>query len=1044
MTTERQGDIAQLGQIALENDLYEHDGILRGTLRFLRKPAGQIDVQWIDSSGRVAGQKILAAPTSLALPLSFTFDLRPGLTYVNSIRVKVDGVIQACSARFMRSPAATSWNDYQVISWAHYPDGYFYQLRSVGVNATIAYREGDFSTVLNNDFNFYVEQMAWEVFAIYHKELPLWRELISKVRSDRSNLKHWVRTPCLNDPETQKYVREHLQNYVRQHRAYRPLYYTIADELGQGDQISANDFCHSRHCALAFSEYLRKGYGSLQGVRLEWTLSEVIRWDDEGLRSGNDWEKSRLMIDLTTTDLAFEAIALANLNQRYPSLSEFNKQWGTSFPEPRGGGMSPREIWEPVIGAARESLSIPDLTEAALEKALGPLDQFNLRCGNRAGWNTPQKPTGFKNWTEVKSFLVRYDKELGDVESTKGWNAAPWSDFRNFMDATFADAVLRAAEVCKAEDPHARCATEGGQAPFAFGWYNYEQVLRVVDVIEPYNIGNNVEVIRSLKPATIMLSTVGFDHKPGTPMTDADRLRQKQAVRPVWWELFHSHQGTIIWDNQEETGTFVDLKTGQVTVSGDTFSSVFTELRSGLAMLIMHSLRTQDGIAIHYSHPSIQAHWLLENVKKARHWMVNTVEAYVTSRFIAVRNSWTKLIEDLQLQYDFVSATQVAAGELNSGRFKVFIMPESIAISAAEAEQIREFVQRGGLLIGDHRAGLLNDHCRDIGPQLNDVFGIADGPAMPQGPGVKGEGSQGSLDLTGKELKRIVPADRTVKATTGKPLAHSGAIPMIIANQLGSGQALYLNMDVSGYAFDRLNPDASSTMPDLMESILGLGQVGPRIRILGANNKRLPGTEIVHFTNGNLNIVAIFRNPQLDDGGWGSYAEKKSDWRDWTTDADNSAFEKSEETTIEWGASLQTYDVRAHKDLGVIGTYKTVLSPWEPLVFTRSPRPLAKLQCVVSEKINAGSLLETTITADDLSLEGTSRVVRLEFAKPSGDTYSSYSQNILVTSLPHTVRTPIAFNDPVGSWRVRAHDLLAGSFSEGVFQVLPSTGSQSG
>ena len=62
--------------------------------------------------------------------------------------------------------------------------------------------------------------------------------------------------------------------------------------------------------------------------------------------------------------------------------------------------------------------------------------------------------------------------------------------------------------------PHARCATEGGQAPFAFGWYNYENVVKAVDVIEPYNIGNNVEVIRSLNPNVFMVSTHGFEHKP--------------------------------------------------------------------------------------------------------------------------------------------------------------------------------------------------------------------------------------------------------------------------------------------------------------------------------------------------------------------------------------------------------------------------------------------------------------------------------------------------------------------------------------------------
>jgi hypothetical protein len=1029
-------DLTILGRVKLDRALYQHDQVLHGTLSFLRVPQGSIQVQWIDYLGRVAGEQTFAAQSTIPAPVDFSFDLRHGLTYMNAIRVKVGGVAQAVGQSFMRAPVPNPWNDYQVITWARYPDGFYDSLRAAGVNATIAYRDSEFSEILNNNFNFYVEQMVWEVYANYHKDLPQWRDTIAKVRADRSNLDLWVRKPCLNDPKTTEYVREQVQRYVRQHRAFSPLYYTISDELGQGDQISANDFCHSEFCAIAFTAYLRKSYGILQNVQAEWSLSEVIRWDDEGIRSGADWERSNLMITRTTTDLAFEAIALANLQQRYDSMRTFNKEWGTTFPEPRGGGMSPRDIWEPVMGLVRESLSVEDLTETALEKALGPLDQLNVRCGNRAGWNAPAKPTSFKSWAEVIAFLHRYDKELAEVQSTKGWNLAPWSDFRNFMDATFADAVLRAATVCKAEDPFARCATEGGQAPFAFGWYNYEQVLRVVDVIEPYNIGNNVEVVRSLKPSAIMLSTVGYDHQPGTPVTAEDRLRQHQAVRPVWWELFHNHQGSIIWDNQEATGTFVDLKTGKLTLPAETFRDVFLELRSGLGMLVMQCARTQASIAVHYSHPSVQAHWLLENVKKARQWMVDTVEAYVTSRFIAVRNSWTKLIEDLQVQYDFVSATQVAQGTLNSGQYRVFVLPESIAVSEAEAEQIRSFVQHGGIVVADFRAALLNEHCRHMDRgQLDELFGIAEGSTRPSGSAIKGEAGEDSLQLAGKDFGRVALGNTAIVTTTGKALAHGGDTPSVVVNHAGDGRAIYLNMDISDYAFERLNPHASPALPELLEGILGLAKIAPAVRVLGSDGKRSPGTEVVVFANGVCELVAIFRNPQLDDGGWGSYATKKSNWRDWTTNVDNAVFETEAEVTIEWLAEGATYDVRARKDLGSIKSCKATLDPWEALVFTRAAGPVPQLGLAVSSNGKAGSLLPVTLTSTGPHPEGTCRVVHLEFDTPVGKVYEAYTQNIPITSFPHTVSLPIAVNDPLGTWRIRGHDLLTGQSLDGSFAV---------
>ena len=170
-----------------------------------------------------------------------------------------------------------------MISWANYPDGFYDLLRKAGVDGTIAYRDGDFSAVLNNDFNFYVEQMAWEVFAIYHKDQPLWRGLLAQIEFDRNNLDLWIRKPCVNDPKTDEYVREHLTRYVRLHRAFRPLFYNIADELGQGDQIRPNDFCHSDHCVAGFAEYLRKLYGTPGGVGEQWSVGELTRWDDESL-----------------------------------------------------------------------------------------------------------------------------------------------------------------------------------------------------------------------------------------------------------------------------------------------------------------------------------------------------------------------------------------------------------------------------------------------------------------------------------------------------------------------------------------------------------------------------------------------------------------------------------------------------------------------------------------------------------------------------------------------------------------------------------------
>ncbi|HEX5410551.1 MAG TPA: beta-galactosidase trimerization domain-containing protein [Terriglobia bacterium] len=1026
-----------VARLTLDHDLYDHGGVANGSIYFRLPPAGDTEIEWIDSFGRVASRSALPPPSSIDRPQIFSLRLDSGLTCCNWIRLKVNGVPQAEGAKFLLAPPSHSWDDFHVVSWAHYPDGFYDLLRQSGVDATIAYRDGDFSNVLDSNFNFYVEQMAWEVFAIYHKDQPLWKGLIAKVQQDRDNLKLWVRQPCLNDPKTDEYIHGHLRRYVRQHRAFHPLFYNIADELGQGDQIKPNDFCHSEHCTIKFAEYLRNLYGTPGQVESEWQAGkEMTRWDDASLRSGAEWQERDLMISYTTTDRAFDSIALASFHARYGGVANLNKQWGTSFPEPQGVGMSVHDEWEPVIGLARDTRSIVTLTEEALSDALGPLPKANDRWGRRAGWKAVQKPTNFQTWSQVLDFLKRFYKELGEVSSTTGWNVSPWCDFRNFMDATFADAVLRAAQVCKAEDPNARCATEGGQCPFPFGWYNYEQVLRAVDVIEPYNIGNNVEVIRSLKPETIMVSTHGYEYTPGKPLSAEDRIQQKRAVRPIWWGVFHAHRGSLIWDDNLTNYRFVDEKTRDLTPAAETFSELFKELHQGIPKLVVNSRRMHDGIALHYSQPSMQVHWLLSNLKYARQWVAHS-GGDRGSHITAVRNGWTKLIEDLDCQYNFVSGSQIEAGRLSSGEYRAFIMPQSLAVSAREAEQIRQFVRDGGLLIADYRNATMNEHGRDLGHgQLDDVFGISRTPSSaPVGrPGTaRGVASQGSLDLQGKQLNLLTPGDNGIKPSTGKAMAQSGSTPLVILNTFGKGKAVFLNLEIAAYAYQRLQASLASSLPELMESVLGLATITPRLRVLGADGKRLPGTEVVVYSNGGCEHVAIFRNPQFDDGGWGSFPTMEA--REWAGSIDNSLVEKPARIRLVWSDEKQTYDVGQRKDLGSIKSLEASLDPWSPLVFTRSAQPLPDFRLDIPNEIKAGAMLNLTVHDAAPLPEGTARVVRIEIDDPSGKTYDLYSRNLLIHATPFRESIPMAFNDPSGRWKVRARDVATGKVVETPFTV---------
>ena len=1017
-----------VARVILDKELYDSGTVVSGKVHFRLPVGGLVVVRWVDSFGRIVREKELPASKSGVAPQDFEFQLDPALTYRNWIRVWVNGREQTVGAQFMFSPAPKPWDDFHVISWAHYPDGFYDQLRKAGVDATIAYKEAT-DPVLDNNFNFYVEQLMWEVFAIYHKDQPLWRGLLNQVMLDRNNMDLWVRKPCINDPKTDEYVNEHLTRYVRIHRAFRPLFYNIADELGQGDQIRPNDFCHSTFCTIKFAEYLRKMYGHVGAMSREWAAGEPTHFDDESLRNGSEWAKKNLLIDYTTTDCAFDQVGVAALQVKYGGLAGVNKAWGTNFPSPRHG-TSDDEQWEPLLALLHDTRSFPELTEEALHAALGPIDKANERWGTHTSWGAEQHPATFKSWAEVVTVVNRFYKELSEVRSTEGWNVSPWCDFRNFMDQTFADAIGRARATCRAEDPHARCATEGGQSPFPFGWYNYENVVKVVDVIEPYNGGNSDEVIRSLNPNVIMLSTHGFAHKPGTPMTEEDRQSQKRAPQSIWWGLFHQHRGSIIWDANIPEYAFVDQQTREITPSAMTFADTFLELRKGLGKLIVNSRRLHDGIAIHYSQASMQVHWLLDNVGNARKWPVHSGEDR-HSHFIAVRNGWTKVIEDLGLQYEFVGRGQIEEGKLAKGEYRLLILPQSLAVSPLEVEQIREFVNNGGVLVADYRAATMNEHGRDLRHgQLDDVFGIGHTKGRANGTGVVGVENLNSLHLKAQKLDLTV-GDGTLTVTTGKALALSGQVPLIVVNDFGKGKAVFMNVETGRYPYDRLQPNAATSLPAVVEQVFGLANIVPQVRALDAAGNRLPGTEVVRFANGGLEHVAVFRNPQFDDGGWGDLPTRTE--REWAGSIDNSYLEKDAQVTLSWPSAVSTYDVRGKRNLGETAKVQVLLDALSPLVITHAPTAVPPLQMEVPKEVAAGTPLIVTLKSSAVLPEGTSRVIHLEFTTPAGEPSDLYSRNVKVESATHLERIDLAFNDPQGQWQLTAHDLVSGQVVPGSF-----------
>jgi hypothetical protein len=263
------------------------------------------------------------------------------------------------------------------------------------------------------------------------------------------------------------------------------------------------------------------------------------------------------------------------------------------------------------------------------------------------------------------------------------------------MDIAYASALKIGVDAVRSADPAAYAGIAGGQMP-GWGGYDYYRLSQSLTAIEPYDIGNNIEILRSINPS-IAVVTTAFAHGPW-------------EKHRVWFELLHGNRGLIIWDDKNE---FV-AKDGTLGDRGREVAPYYKEIASGLGALLINSTRLTDPIAIHYSQASMRTEWMLAQKTKGDAWALrrSASDERIDNHFLRLRESWCRLIEDLGLQYNFVAYGQIEQGELIKHGYHVLILPRSSALSAEEAREIRAFAEQGGTVIADGTPGTFDEHSR--------------------------------------------------------------------------------------------------------------------------------------------------------------------------------------------------------------------------------------------------------------------------------------------------------------------------------------------
>lgn len=466
--------------------------------------------------------------------------------------------------------------------------------------------------------------------------------------------------------------------------------------------------------------------------------------------------------------------------------------------------------------------------------------------------------TNYANFDEAEPLHVddlRYVHKLPFDE----WNLSRWCDHRTFMDDTFCEVLRELVAYANSIDSSRPAGFVGGQAPAAYGGYDYAKICRVIQWIEAYDVGATNEILRSFLGQARPHVQTFF----ATLNTPADKWF-------LWYYFAHGNRGVICWP---ASGGKLWFSNDGILPQIRALAPTFAELQGDIGKLLINASFDADPIAIYYSHPSIQVSWFMDIAPHRGTW-VNRSSGLNNSNATDIINrwAWIKLLEDAGFQYEFVSYLDVREGKQDLHQYRVLILPRTLAMSDAEARAIRTFVANGGLLITDYLPAIFDEHGkgRERGA-LDDVFGVErdlskgvlDGKNIAE---VNAEFYQRPLRerlMYNGALRHnaFVLYERSLNGrnATGVRIGESMAF---LERNFGRGRTVYLNITPIPYLLVRRQAGGEAYRK-LIRGLLGKVGLHPRI-IVKIGGKEEPLIERLIWRHDDTYYLCLIANPMRD------------------------------------------------------------------------------------------------------------------------------------------------------------------------------------
>ena len=441
-----------------------------------------------------------------------------------------------------------------------------------------------------------------------------------------------------------------------------------------------------------------------------------------------------------------------------------------------------------------------------------------------------------------------------------GWtvdafNVSQLMDQWTFNDSYWNNFIGGLVAYANSVDPDTPCGYVGGQCPNAFGGYDYAKLMRKVQFLEAYDMAGAQAIVRSLNPSNALPTVTTFFYK-----NTAD------AAWQVWYYLAQGNRGHIAW-----VENWFDGKTPKPWLRD--IAPTYREAAGTVGPLMRGAQFRHDGVALYYSHASIQLGWMLDAVAHGRTW-VNRNNDHILGSAHRNRMAWMQMLRDEGLQFIWLDYATVIQDGIPSG-VKVLILPHTLCLSDAEARRIRAFCEAGGTVVADYLPGLWDQHGRGrpTGGALDALFGVGHDPKMTAKDVFQGDGKlwcevDQDKHYNDKDPEQLLRDNACIKDATGFHKVVRN-MPTVQSAVCGKGRAVLMNLSPMWYLAYRQQGMASASKRSVFMKPLHDAGLRRWVQVENADDKTF-GYEITYWEKDGRTILFLIANADIrvnSDGG---------------------------------------------------------------------------------------------------------------------------------------------------------------------------------